>query len=420
MRLFAAGHDTDAPLRNGLLLRVAFVGVPIRAAHESRKGTQGKTPALRDSPGYPARGTVDMSLALALLVSIPALGGGESDLVVLKSGKELRGRIVFEDEAKVVLRQDARDTPFEREEIERVESRMRNLGDLLDNDAKWRPLDLGELELLCAQAKEMNLAGEAELYSWRMLLGKREHEPAHVALGHKKRGKSWVLPLDGRWVDWDKRLELSKDWGSAWELTSLHYELRSNLPLPTSLDALLDIERIYRAFYEIFGAELALYDVCRPMCVHLHADAASYPEIGTEVGFYEPDTDTLRVNASRGLVFGTLAHELTHQLLHDTAFRERNDGGCIPPWLDEGLADYMEAGVQSTSPLVFVAGKPQAYQFQAHAGAKDPFDLTRVLAFSSGDYGASSDRELKYAQSYTLVHFLLHGLNGRYRAGFFD
>ena len=360
-----------------------------------------------------------MSLVPTLLCVL-ALGGGESDLVVLKSGKELRGRIVFEDEAKVVLRQDARDMPLEREEIERVESRMRNLGALLDNDAKWQPLDQGEIELLAAQAVETRLAGEAELYSWRMLLRQPENEPAHRALGHKKRGKTWVMPLGGRWVDWEKLHTLSKDWGSAWELTSLHFELRSNLPLQVNLDALLDIERVYRAFYELVGTELGLYDVCRPMNVHLHADSASYPEVSGEGGFYEPEMDLLRVKATKGLDFTVLAHELTHQLLHDTAFRERNDGGCIPAWLNEGMAEYMAAGVQSTSPLVFVAGKPQAYRFQDHARAKDPFDLTRVLAFSSGDYDASSDRQLKYAQSYTLVHFLLHGQKGRYRAGFFD
>jgi hypothetical protein len=360
-----------------------------------------------------------MSLALAGLLGILALGAGEDDLVVLKSGKELRGRIVFEDADRVVLRRDTRDTALEREAIERVESRVRNLDDLLDNDAKWTPLDLAELELLCAQAEEANLAGEAGLYAWRMLLRQRGSESAHRVLGHKKRGQSWVLPLDGRWVDWEKRQELSRDWGSAWELASLHYEMRSNLPLAVSLDALLDIERVYRAFYELFGDELGLFDVCRPMRVHLHADAASYPELAGEVGRYEPDTDILRVKADKGLDFPTLTHELTHQLLQDTAFREQNDDGCIPPWLNEGLAEYMAAGVKRTAPLEFVAGTAN-YHFQAHTGAKDPFDLTRVLAFSTGDYDASSDRPLKYAQSYTLVHFLLHGKEGRHRAGFFD
>jgi hypothetical protein len=79
----------------------------------------------------------------------------------------------------------------------------------------------------------------------------------------------------------------------------------------------------------------------------------------------------------------------------------------------------MSAGVQHTSPLSFVAGEVRVRQFQEQVGAKQSFDLQRVLSFSTGDYEASSDRDLKYAQSYTLVHFLLHGLQGRHRAGFF-
>ncbi len=366
-----------------------------------------------------------MHFALAGLVSLVAGvvlggGGGESDLVVLKNGKELRGRVVFEDETTLVLRRDTRDTSVEQRSIERVESRLRSLGDLLDNEARAELHERTELELLAAQAEEMGLAGEAQVFWWRRLLLDREHEPANRALGHVKRGQGWGIPVDGRTVDWDKRFELAQDWGSAWELSSLHYELRSNLPLQRTLESLLDIERLYRVFFELFGAELALYDVCRPMRVHLHADSASYPETAGEVGRYDPATDIVQVDASKGLNFGTLAHELTHQLLQNTAFRERNDEGCIPPWLNEGLAEYMSASVTQAPGLVFTAGQAHMEHFRVHALARDPFDLTRVLAFSTSDYDASSDRTLKYAQSYTFVHFLLHGADGAQRAPFLE
>ena len=41
-----------------------------------------------------------------------------------------------------------------------------------------------------------------------------------------------------------------------------------------------------------------------------------------------------------------------------------------------------------------------------------------MLAFGTTDYQAGSDQALKYAQSYTLVHFLLHGAGEQQRAGF--
>jgi hypothetical protein len=358
--------------------------------------------------------------ALLLLALCSGAAGGEGDEVVLKSGKSLRGRVVFEDESVLILRQESRDTPIERAEIERVESRRSNLGVLLDNAARAELGDVGELELLAAQAEEMGLPGEAQVFWWRALLVDREHAAARAALGHVKRAGEWVIPVRGRMVDWDKRFQLARDWGTAWELASLHYRLRSNLPLEACLDALLDLERLYRAFYELLGAELRLYEVCRPMSVNLHADRASYPETAGEAGRYDPGTDRVLVDASRGLLFTTLAHEATHQLLQDTVFRERSGEGEIPPWLNEGLAEYVAASVAHAPNLVFEPGRLEPRHFRAHAQSKDPFDVTRVLSFSTGDFDASSQRELKYAQAYTLVHFLLHGAEGRHRAGFLD
>ena len=63
----------------------------------------------------------------------------------------------------------------------------------------------------------------------------RERADAHEALGHMKRGSAWQIPVGSRKVDWQRRFALAQDWGSAWELESLHYRLRSNLPLEANL-----------------------------------------------------------------------------------------------------------------------------------------------------------------------------------------
>lgn len=361
---------------------------------------------------------------LVLLLGALALAGDEGDLVVLKDGKAMRGRVVFENDSRLVLRRDSRDTSMEQGTIERVRSRLRDLQTLLDDAAGFRSAggewDRKALELLGAQAEAAGLEGEAEVFRWRLAFLDPEDEAARTALGHKKRGQGWTIPYRGRAFAWDKRFEMAQDWGSAWELASLHYRLRTNLSLPVALDLLLDQERVYFAFQALLGRELELNDVCEPMTVHVHADSASYPEQAGEAGRYQPATDQVHVDASRGLDFGSLVHELTHQWLYDAFFRERKRDGQIPPWLDEGLAEYVRASVAHSPGVVFEPGHPGEASFRAHAQAKDPHDLTRVLAFSSGDYQASSDRELKYAQSYTLVHFLLHGEEGRHRAGFFE
>ena len=60
-------------------------------------------------------------LALAAVCLAAALGD-ERDLVVLASGKELRGRILRVDERELVLRRSGRDQEFARKEVAHFES----------------------------------------------------------------------------------------------------------------------------------------------------------------------------------------------------------------------------------------------------------------------------------------------------------
>lgn len=356
---------------------------------------------------------------LALAAVLFAALGDERDRVVLASGKELRGRILRVDEQELVLRRSGRDQEFTRKEVASFESVGAALDALLLEARPARLARKEELPALAERARAAGLEGEAANLWWHLLLLEPEARAAHEALGHKLRGGRHVVPLDGRAVDLAQRIELAKDWGSAWRFTSLHYELTTNLPLARALELGLDLERFYRAFFALFGAELGLYEVCTPMKIHVHADRASYPETAGENGRYEPEIDTVVVDASQGFKLATLMHEATHQLLFVTAFKERGGHGEIPPWLNEGLAEYVATSVLGAPPLVLEPGTPALHHFHAHAESKTAHDLTRVLSFSTTDYQTSDDPALKYAQSYTLVHFLLHGEDGRHRAGFF-
>jgi len=358
--------------------------------------------------------------AALLLCLALAVGGDERDRVVLKGGKELRGRILLVDEERVVLRRSGREQELERGEVERLESVRDALASLLEDARPTRIARLDELELLAARAEEYGLAGEAGSLRWRMLRLDPSSAAVHAALGHRKRGGRFVVPLDGRQVSYDERVALARDWGLAWSFSSLHYELRSNLSLEATLDLALELERLYAAFFALFGAELELREVCTPMQFHVHADRASFPESAGEVGRYEPDTDTVVVEASSGLEPLTWMHEATHQLLFVTAFKERGAQGEIPPWVNEGLAEYVATSVVGGPPLAIEPGLPCVRHFATQHAAKDAHDLKRVLSFSTTDYQAGSERLLKYAQSYTLVHFLLHGEEGRHRRGFLD
>ena len=360
------------------------------------------------------------SVWLVLLLGI--IPGDGSDVVVLAGGERLEGRVVYEDRERLILRQGTRDTELEMKKVERVESLVRNLDALLVRDLRAAAFDLGENEMLAEQARESGLAGEAEIFAWRMLAKDPANEAAHHFLDHKKRPTGWVVPLPGRAaVPFDKRRILSRDWGNAWEFSSLHYKLRTNLPLEQTLHLAVDLERLYMGFFELFGVELTLLEICEPMSVQVHADAASYPESANEVGRYEAANDTLYIDASVRFSRDVIVHEATHQLLHDTAIRERTYSGEIPGWLDEGLAEYV-AGCAVGEPhqLRLEPGRANKARFRIHAESSEPYSLSRVLAFSTADFWTASRQDLKYAQVYTLIHFCLHGSEGRHRGSFFQ
>ena len=125
------------------------------------------------------------------------------------------------------------------------------------------------------------------------------------------------------------------------------------------------------------------------------------------------------VNASRGLNLGTIVHEATHAIFHATSVEKANGGGGFPGWLDEGLAEYMGTSlIVGTGSVSFEPGKPDPGYFQLHATAKKPYRMSRMLNMQTGDFVGGSKIGLKYAQSYSLVHFLLHGEKQAHREGF--
>ncbi len=86
-----------------------------------------------------------------------------------------------------------------------------------------------------------------------------------------------------------------------------------------------------------------------------------------------------------------VAHELTHLVVHQVTLNPYSD---LPTWLDEGLAMYMEGELES----VFVATLNNAI-----AGGQ----LISVRSLSSPFSAYAEESALSYAQSYSLVDFLI-------------
>lgn len=360
----------------------------------------------------------------ALVTFAPALrGDGRSaDQVELKNGTKLGGRVVYEDETKVVLRDGSRFREFERQEVKLVVSRAANAREALGRWLDLKPADPHALLDIVRFCERMDLDDDARVFARAALVADPRDTEAHETLGHQRRSAGWVERDGARWVAFEELGDVRSDWKTAWELASTHYHLRTNLDMATAVTTLLDLECFYQAFFSRFGRELTLYEVVEPMGAHVHRLRDTFPIVMAGRGaYYDEALNTLLVDASNGLDRGLLIHEATHQLLSCTAERARGSSSDIPAWLDEGLAEYMRACTTGLPGRArFVEGLVASQHFARHAQASEPYSLARVLSLDSAEFQASSKSDLKYAQAYTLVQFCLHGQGEKYRRRFFD
>jgi len=157
---------------------------------------------------------------------------------------------------------------------------------------------------------------------------------------------------------------------------------------------MLSAQQALARLTEDTGAELE-----KPVKLYIYADtqdlrgAMIYPQEWTGgVAFTRYSTIAIGI-ASDNLYWGkrAVAHELTHLVIHQMTFNPYND---LPTWLDEGLAMHTEGilGLEYT-----------AYLNKAIAEKS----LISVRSLSSPFSAYAEQSYLSYAQSYSLVDFLI-------------
>jgi Protein of unknown function (DUF1570) len=364
-----------------------------------------------------------MSVVL-LSLFLFAAGGDKRvlDVVELKDGTRIDGRVVYEDPSTVVVRSAARDREIAMKDVSLVRSRATELRAVLDSWNKETPTDTAGMLELARSSDKADLVDEAQVFTWRALLLDPKNEEAHKRLGHTSHNGVWTVHEGTKSIPFASIGDAHKDWKDPWSFATTHYRLQTNLDLGRATDMALDLEGFYRIFFDAFGRELRLYEVVDPMVAQVHADKQSFPGVVSyRDAYFDPTTSTLLVNAANGFEPRVLFHEATHEILFNTAERTKGSRGDIPAWLDEGLAEYMGCSMSGLAGHpVFTSGAVATGHFRVHAEARTPYDLARVLTFNSGDFMASSRSDLKYAEAYTLVHFLLNGDGGKHKKGFLD
>ena len=137
--------------------------------------------------------------------------------------------------------------------------------------------------------------------------------------------------------------------------------------------------------------------------------------------FFSPKSQGLATwtrGRSRSQTFQVLQHEGFHQ------FAFNHLGRNLPTWINEGLAQYFEDAIIVGDHMTIGLANARRVQQVKHAlESKTAIDFARLVGFTAEDWAEAlhSDPDLAalmYAQSWSVVFFLIHGENDRYHPAF--
>src|SRR5262245_59286572 len=215
-------------------------------------------------------------LSLALIVPLVSRPD-QPDRIVLRDGRSIDCRVLFESDAKVVYRADRQQRELARDEIADVVSVERSLSDFLRREAATDRTDLAASCALAREAEKAGLAGEARNLWLRVLLRDPSNARAWNAVGNGRSSRNPRIECDGEHYTIGELRDLGSDPKHPLALRTAHFALETDLPLARALDAALDLERTYSTYYALLGPHLDLYVFDEAPHVRLMHDASHEP-----------------------------------------------------------------------------------------------------------------------------------------------
>ncbi|MBD3867419.1 MAG: DUF1570 domain-containing protein [Acidobacteria bacterium] len=224
-----------------------------------------------------------------------------------------------------------------------------------------------------------------------------------------------------------------------------HYLIRTDDPRIDPAAAGLMLEQFRGAFIRYWEGEVELKPYERISPVFLFYSYYKFNKIVTgkarfdefqPAGHYQGGLDLITLHSDSSVLDDvpvTLVHEATHQLMEQMHYGNRSG------WISEGMANYfslMETDTEGNfksgkigtvrNSVSKDGGKSRSDAARNHLVAlrkalKKKEDGLRILDIVDiGTYREFYGPEIRihYAASWALVHYLLHGEDGRYRQGF--
>jgi hypothetical protein len=212
---------------------------------------------------------------------------------------------------------------------------------------------------------------------------------------------------------------------------SRHYSIRSDLPAAQTKEYADHLDTMYDEYFRRLVKQAGL-----------RQRSPEYPNVFMFAS-QQDYLDTLRTNfgingtgsggmffigpRGAGLAFWVeklpkqrVGHVIQHEGFHQ--FANAFFGNDLPPWLNEGLAEFFGESVVEGKSVVIGQASPEVVTQVRTAVEKDkylPFmDLLQMDSARWNGNVQSGNARLQYMQSWSMVHFLVYGENGKYEPYF--
>jgi hypothetical protein len=269
-------------------------------------------------------------------------------------------------------------------------------------------------------------------------------------------GRGSAGPKVNTWLPAAQADALRTPFSRGWEISTEHFSIKTDVPLSEAIS----FGRQLEAFHELFFALLAdlipedrlpLAQRFRaksrvaephsdPHKVWYFADKQEYvdsliqlkgPDIAKTLGVYDPPkVSTKRTPAyfyrdpgGQVAATATLYHEVSHQLLFESAGKTSYDRNVGNYWVFEGLGTYFETVEEEPGGALLVGGLvgPRLQEAWVRLIQNREFvPLERFVRLGEGQFTERNVIHLHYAQAMAVAVFLMQAQDGKYREGFVD
>jgi tetratricopeptide (TPR) repeat protein len=145
------------------------------------------------------------------------------------------------------------------------------------------------------------------------------------------------------------------------------------------------------------------YKPFKPVVNGKPLEVAGYFQSGEDVNYITLTTERRAENP-----YSTIYHEYTHLLVNNTLGK-----GAVPPWFNEGLAEYYSAFEMSEDRKVFLGNLIENHLLFLRQQKLIPLRQLFDVDYRSLERNKHETRSLFYAESWALVHYLILGNEGK-------